>query len=171
MSIYIYIYSCHKCVLGEGGWIWFFCFFEASVGCISLLEFEFADWPRAWSKICMVHNLYILVYYTCGHYFCRSHTQYPWPLRQPHCAFPGTPSQLSSVQFKMVSMCSEKPISAPPHLSEVSPASPFKWFQCLSDWWWPAQLSELRQRRPEWERIVSKISHVAFFAASQVSTD
>ena len=35
----------------------------------------------------------------------------------------------SSVQFKMVSMCSEKPICAPPRLSEVFPPSPFKWFQ------------------------------------------
>ena len=41
--------------------------------------------------------------------------------------------QFSPVQFKMVSMCSEKPICAPPHLSEVSPTLPLKWFQCLSD--------------------------------------
>ena len=32
--------------------------------------------------------------------------------------------QFSSVQFKIVSMCSEKPICAPPHLSEVSPVLP-----------------------------------------------
>ena len=43
----------------------------------------------------------------------------------------------SSLQFKMVSMHSEKPICTPPRLSEVSPMSPLKWFQCSSDWrWW-----------------------------------
>ena len=45
---------------------------------------------------------------------------------------------LTSVQFKMVSMHSEKPICAPPHLSEVSPALPLKRFQCSSDCWWPS---------------------------------
>ena len=35
-------------------------------------------------------------------------------------------SKQSSVQFKMVSVRSEKPISAPPRLSEVSTMSPFK---------------------------------------------
>jgi len=41
----------------------------------------------------------------------------------------------SSVQFKMVSKRSEKPmICAPARLSEVSPTLPFKQFQCLSDW-------------------------------------
>ena len=44
----------------------------------------------------------------------------------------------SSVQFKMVSMRSEKPICAPSHFSEVSSTLPLKWFQCLSDWWWPS---------------------------------
>ena len=45
---------------------------------------------------------------------------------------------LTSVQFKMVSMHSKKPICAPPHLSEVSLALPLKWFQCSSDCWWPS---------------------------------
>ena len=39
----------------------------------------------------------------------------------------------SSVQFRMVSMRLEKPICAPPCLSEVSPMLPLKWFQCSSD--------------------------------------
>ena len=43
-----------------------------------------------------------------------------------------------TVQFKMVSMCSEKPTYAPPHLSEVPPTLPLKWFQCSSDWRWPS---------------------------------
>ena len=43
-----------------------------------------------------------------------------------------------AVQFKMVSMHSEKLVCTPPHLSEVSPVSPLKLFQCLSDWWWPS---------------------------------
>ena len=42
------------------------------------------------------------------------------------------------VQFKTVSMCSEKTIRAPPRLSEVSPTSPLKQFQCSSDWRWPS---------------------------------
>ena len=37
----------------------------------------------------------------------------------------------------MMSMPSQKPIRAPPHLSEVSPLLPLKQFQCLSDGWWP----------------------------------
>ena len=41
--------------------------------------------------------------------------------------------RVSSVQFKMVSMLSEKSIRAPPRLSEVFPTSPLKRFQCLSD--------------------------------------
>ena len=45
---------------------------------------------------------------------------------------------LTSVQFKMVSIHSKKPICAPPHLSEVSLALPLKWFQCSSDCWWPS---------------------------------
>ena len=39
----------------------------------------------------------------------------------------------SSVQFKMISMRSEKPICITPHLSEVSPKSPLKRFQRSSD--------------------------------------
>ena len=35
-------------------------------------------------------------------------------------------------------MRSEKPICAPPRLSEVSPTLPFKRFQCPSDWQWPS---------------------------------
>ena len=45
---------------------------------------------------------------------------------------------ISSVQFKMVSMRSVKPIQlcAPPRLSEVPPTLPLKQFQCSSDWRW-----------------------------------
>ena len=50
----------------------------------------------------------------------------------------GTKTYFSSVQFKMVSMSSEKPICAPPSLSEVSPMLPLKRFQCSSDWRWPS---------------------------------
>ena len=41
--------------------------------------------------------------------------------------------QFGSVRFKMVSVRSEKPICALPGLSEVSPTSPLKRFQCSSD--------------------------------------
>ena len=49
-----------------------------------------------------------------------------------------TPNRLakpvnSSVQFKVVSMRSQKPICAPPRLSDVSSTLPFKQFQCSSD--------------------------------------
>ena len=40
--------------------------------------------------------------------------------------------QFNLVQFKMVSMCSEKPICTSPSLLEVFPL-PLKWFQCLID--------------------------------------
>ena len=40
--------------------------------------------------------------------------------------------QFSSVQFKMVSMLSGKPICAPSRLSGVSPVLPLKQFQCWS---------------------------------------
>ena len=43
----------------------------------------------------------------------------------------------SSVQFKMVSMRSEKLICAPPRHSEISPMLPLKHFQCSSNWRWP----------------------------------
>ena len=43
---------------------------------------------------------------------------------------------VSSVQVKMVSMRSEKPICAPPRLSDVSRTLPLKRFQCSSDWRW-----------------------------------
>ena len=46
--------------------------------------------------------------------------------------------QFSSVQGKMVSIRSEKPIWAPPRLSEVSPTLPLKRCQCSSDWRWPS---------------------------------
>ena len=44
------------------------------------------------------------------------------------------------VQFKMVSMRSEKPIimRSTPYLWEVSPTLPLKRFQCSSDWRWPS---------------------------------
>ena len=44
--------------------------------------------------------------------------------------------QRSSVQFKVVSMRSEKPICAPPRLSEVSPMLLLKQFRWSSDWRW-----------------------------------
>ena len=44
----------------------------------------------------------------------------------------GRVDAVSSVQFKMVSTCSGKPISTPPRLSEVSPAVTFRQFQCWS---------------------------------------
>ena len=43
----------------------------------------------------------------------------------------------SSVQSKMVSMHSGRPICAAPHLSGVSPMLPLKQFECWSDWRWP----------------------------------
>ena len=45
---------------------------------------------------------------------------------------------VSSVQFKMVSVCLEKPICAPPHFLEISPTLSLKQFQCSSDWLWPS---------------------------------
>ena len=51
--------------------------------------------------------------------------------------------QFSSVQFKMVSRCSEKPICTPPGLSEVFSMLPFKLFQCSSDWQQPSQSYQL----------------------------
>ena len=64
-------------------------------------------------------------------------------LTQSGCGF-GSPEvseqfvsavQFSSVQFKTVSMRSEKPIiyALPPRLSEVFPTSALKRFQCSSD--------------------------------------
>ena len=54
--------------------------------------------------------------------------------RKPHMTV--LTDQFSSVQFKMVSMCSEKPICAPPRLSEGSRTLPFE-TECSSDWRWP----------------------------------
>ena len=41
-----------------------------------------------------------------------------------------------SVQFKMVSKCSGKPIHAPPQTSGISPTLLLKPFPCWSDWQW-----------------------------------
>ena len=41
---------------------------------------------------------------------------------------------LTSVQFKMASRCSEKPISAPPRFSEVSPTLPLNLFHLIFIW-------------------------------------
>ena len=57
------------------------------------------------------------------------------------CQFlPGSPALFSSVQFssRMVSMHLKWPISAAPRLSEVSPTSPLKQFQCSPDWQLPS---------------------------------
>ena len=45
-------------------------------------------------------------------------------------------THFSSVQFKTVYMRTERPIGAPPRLSEVSPTLPLKRFQCSSDCRW-----------------------------------
>ena len=42
------------------------------------------------------------------------------------------------VTTPVVSVCSEKPTSAPPHLSDVSPMLSLRQFQYLSDWQWPS---------------------------------
>ena len=44
----------------------------------------------------------------------------------------------------MVSKRAEKPICAPPRLSEVSPTLPLKQFQCSSDWWWPSLVLSMK---------------------------
>ena len=44
---------------------------------------------------------------------------------------------LCSVQFKMVSVPSEKPICAPYNHADVSPTLPSERSQCSSDWRWP----------------------------------
>ena len=41
-------------------------------------------------------------------------------------------------------MRSEKPICAPPRLSEVSPTSPLKKLKCSSDWRWPSLVSSIQ---------------------------
>ena len=46
------------------------------------------------------------------------------------------------------SMRSENPICVPPCLSEVSPTSPLKRFQCSSDWRWPSLVL--------WRKIVQR---------------
>ena len=63
--------------------------------------------------------------------------------------------QFSSVQLKMVSMRSEKPICAPPRLSEVSPTLPLKRFQCSSDWRWP---SLVLSRKIVWRFLFPRLS-------------
>ena len=52
-----------------------------------------------------------------------------------------------TVQFNVVSVRLEKPICAPPRLSEVSPTLPLKRFQCSSDWRWPWLMDDEVSRR------------------------
>ena len=46
--------------------------------------------------------------------------------------------QFSSLQFKVVSRLSEKPIFSPPCRQEISPKLLLKRFQCPSEWRWPS---------------------------------
>ena len=50
----------------------------------------------------------------------------------PRCTVRVSSVELSLVQFKMVFVRSEKPICAPPRLSEVFPTLPLKLFRCSS---------------------------------------
>ena len=50
---------------------------------------------------------------------------------------------VKTLQFKIVSTSSGKPICAPSHLSEVSPALPLKQFHCWSDSRW-SLLAQIR---------------------------
>ena len=52
--------------------------------------------------------------------------------------------QFSSVQYKMVSMHSEKPVCSPSCLSDVSERLHLKQFQFLSDWWLPSLILSLK---------------------------
>ena len=64
----------------------------------------------------------------CGH-FCKPNYRRPTVASRKTGPMPASVSvQFSSVQFKMVAMRSEKPICAPPRLSDVSPVSPLKRF-------------------------------------------
>ena len=65
-------------------------------------------------------------------------------------------SQISSVQFKMVSMRSEKPICAQFRLSEVSPTCPLKRFQCSSDLQWPSSL--VLSKKILWRFVFPRLS-------------
>ena len=58
----------------------------------------------------------------------------------------GAGGEVSSVQNDIyaLSMRSEKPICAPPRLSEVSPTLSLKRFQCSSDWRWPSPVLSRR---------------------------
>ena len=78
-------------------------------------------------------------------FFCPSSTPTPsfffffWSSVSSHPTVTYTAGcMISSVQFSMVSMLSEKPVCAPPRLSEVSPMLPLKRFRCSSDWRWPS---------------------------------
>ena len=73
----------------------------------------------------------------------------------------------SSVQFKMVSMCSEKPICAPPCLSEVSSTSPLKLFQCSSDWRRPSLKGKTQEKGGMGSKAIERETQ---FSNSAVST-
>ena len=85
-------------------------------------------WCLEWPVLLTGHFSYLYIYtvFNCCYLVTGCNT---WPL-----------VQFSSIQFKMVSVLSEKPICAPPRLSEFSPASPLNRFQCSSDWRWPSHL-------------------------------
>ena len=73
----------------------------------------------------------------------------------------------SAVQFKMVSMCSERPIRAPPCLSEVSSTSPLKLFQCLSDWRRPSLKGKTQEKGGRGSKTIEREMQ---FSNSAVST-
>ena len=72
--------------------------------------------------------------------------------------------KLTNIFVQMVSMSSEMPICAPPHLSEVSPTLPLKWFPCLSDWRW--QISQRNPPNTPSPRELYKLSSLALSICS-----
>ena len=85
-------------------------------------------------KIIMMMMIMVIIIISCYMHACQSSSH------QQALAFPIGPQtaqissvQFSSVQFKMVSVHSGRPICAPPHLTGVSPMLPLKRLQCWSD--------------------------------------
>ena len=76
-----------------------------------------------------------------------------------------------SIQFKMVSKCSEKPIKwcAPLHVSEFSPTLPLKQFQCWFDWWRLSLVLSRKIVEHLWPVLTSWVFEPAYCATGKSS--
>ncbi len=129
----------HSSTFGKG-WVGMSACPLVVLACESLHVCTVCIWRCEHARFC-VEVFYAL--YINFHSFIHSFSSWILTSCQPHMVTVGQPNAHTHIlnypkcdltaQFKMVYMRSEKPVCAPPHLSEDVPMLRLKWFQCSSD--------------------------------------